>query len=111
MGVLLTGLALLGGTRADALRPPLEKQFFDYFNERCVAGLKIEAEKAGKNPDDAPIQKTIGGYCACTSQAVVSFLDAEEIVIFAIDPSKPQVASKMQPYFQGCKDKSRQSAQ
>jgi hypothetical protein len=98
------------GASADSLRPPLEKQFYDYFNDRCVAGLRIEAEKAGKNPEDLPIQKTIGSYCSCTSQAVVSFLDAEEIVIFAIDPAKPQVAAKMQPYFQSCKDKSRQAA-
>lgn len=98
------------GAHADGLRPPLEKQFFDYFNDRCVAGLRIEAEKAGKNPDDTPIQKTIGSYCSCTSQAVVSFLGAEEIVIFAIDPAKPEVAAKMQPYFQSCKEKSRQAA-
>jgi hypothetical protein len=111
---LLAGAALSSGTaglaHADTLRPPLEKQFFDYFNGRCVAGLKIEAQKAGKSADDGAIQKTIGSYCSCTSQAVVSFLDAEEIVIFAIDPTKPQVASKMQPYFQSCKEKSRQAA-
>lgn len=109
MSALLAGLAVSSIAQADTLRPPLEKQFFDYFNDRCVAGLRIEAEKAGKNPEDAAIQKTIGGYCACTSQAVVSFLGAEEIVIFAIDPAKPQVAAKMQPYFQDCKDKSRQA--
>ena len=106
---LLAGSILSGGAGADTLRPPLEKQFFDYFNDRCTAGLKIEVEKAGKNPSDDAIQKTIGGYCSCTSQAVVSFLGAEEIVIFAIDPTKPQVASKMQPYFQSCKEKSRQA--
>lgn len=114
MSAFLAGIALTGGmtgmAHADTLRPPLEKQFFDYFNDRCVAGLKIEAEKAGKNAADDAIQKTIGSYCSCTSQAVVSFLDAEEIVIFAIDPTKPPVASKMQPYFQTCKDKSRQAA-
>ncbi len=98
------------GAGADELRPPLEKQFFDYFSARCVAGLRIEAERAGKDPEDVPIQKTISSYCSCTSQAVVSFLDAEEIVIFAIDPAKPQVAAKMAPYFQSCKDKSRQAA-
>ena len=114
MNALLAGAALSGGmagaVQADTLRPPLEKQFFDYFNDRCVAGLRIEAEKAGKNAADDKVQKTIGSYCSCTSQAVVSFLDAEEIVIFAIDPTKPPVAEKMQPYFQGCKDNSRQAA-
>ena len=113
MSVVLAGAGLSGGVsgavQADTMRPPLEKQFFDYFNDRCVAGLKIEVEKAGKNAGDDAIQKTIGSYCSCTSQAVVSFLDAEEIVIFAIDPTKPPVASKMQPYFQSCKDKSRQA--
>lgn len=110
MGALLAGALISNAAGADTLRPPLEKQFFDYFNDRCVAGLRIEAQKSGKNPEEPAIQKTIGGYCACTSQAVVSFLGAEEIVIFAIDPTKSPVAGKMQPYFQDCKDKSRQPA-
>ena len=51
-----------------------------------------------------------GKYCACTSQAVVSFLSAEEIIAFANNPEQEPASSKMRPYFQGCLERARTKA-
>jgi hypothetical protein len=88
------------------LRPPLEKQFFDYFSGQCVSALENQAKSKGKKLDQGDLEKNIDNYCKCTSQAVVSYLDAEEIIAFAIDPEKDPAASKMKPYFASCQGKS-----
>lgn len=90
---------------ADNLRPPLEKQFFDYFNNQCVTALETQAKARGKKLDQNKLGENINGYCACTSQAVVSYLDAEEIISFAVNPEKEPASSKMKPYFEQCAGK------
>jgi hypothetical protein len=49
-------------------------------------------------------------YCACTSQAVVSYLDAEEIISFATNPEQEPAASKMRPHFVECQERARKKA-
>jgi hypothetical protein len=91
---------------ADELRPPLEKQFFDYFVGRCTGGMNAEVAASGKDPNDSRVVKFIEQYCGCTSQAIVSYLSAEEIISFANDPEKEPASSKMRPYFaEKCKGK------
>lgn len=87
------------------LREPLEKQFFDYFTEQCSAGLVAEAKSMNMDPSQPGVADGIKNYCSCTSQAVVSHLDAPEIIAFANDPTKDPAASKMKPYFQQCHGK------
>lgn len=98
-------LAPFSPAAADGLRQPLEKQFFDYFRGRCVAGMNAEVKVAGKDPEDSAIAEAIDRYCACTAQSVVSYLDAEEIIAFANNPEQEPAASKMKPYFAGCQGK------
>jgi hypothetical protein len=100
-------LAVVGGTpaAADNLREPLEKQFFDYFAKQCSDGLVAEAKAMNMDATQASVADGITRYCACTSQAVVSHLDAAEIIAFAVDPSKDPAASKMKPYFEQCHGK------
>ncbi len=86
-------------SQAEELRPPLEKQFFDYFARQCTAGMNAEIVSTGKNSKDAKVASGIEKYCSCTSQAVVSYLSAEEIISFAQNPEKEPAASKMRPYF------------
>lgn len=86
-------------SQAEELRPPLEKQFFNYFSDRCTGGMNAEIAASGKNPKDVKVAKAVQQYCSCTSQAVVSYLSAEEIISFAINPEKEPAASKMRPYF------------
>jgi hypothetical protein len=96
-------LVLIGNpVLADSLRPPLEKQFFEYFKARCGLGMQAEIKAAGKDPNEPKIADAIGRYCACTAKAIVSYLSAEEIVSFATDPEKEPAAGKMKPYFRSC---------
>lgn len=90
---------------AAELRPPLEKQFFDYFLAACSDGLVAEAKARNMDATRADVVKGIGNYCSCTSQAVVSHLDAGEIIAFAINPTQEPVAEKMKPYFERCSGK------
>ena len=90
---------------AEELRPPLEKQFFDYFNDRCEMGMNAEIKATGKNPQDSMIADAVNRYCACTAQAIVSYLSAGEIIAFANNPEEEPAASKMKPYFVGCHGK------
>ncbi len=90
---------------ADNLRPPLEKQFFDYFARQCSDGLLAEAKAMNMDAAQAGVAEGIERYCACTSQAVVSHLDAPEIISFAVDPTREPAAGKMKPYFEQCHGK------
>lgn len=86
---------------------PLEKQFFDYFTQRCEAALEAEWRAADLDPNNPDAREVLGKYCACTSQAVVSFLTAEEIIAFATNPEQEPAAGKMRPHFQACQDRVR----
>jgi len=90
---------------AEELRPPLEKQFFDYFTTQCVSALETQARSQGKKLDQGNLGDSIGNYCKCTSQAVVSYLSAGEIIAFANDPEREPAASKMTPHFAKCQGK------
>lgn len=102
--IILFAVAVAAPVRAE-LREPLEKQFFDYFATQCNAGLVEEAKSMNMDPSQAGVAEGIKSYCSCTSQAVVSYLDAAEIIAFAIDPTKDPAASKMKPYFEKCHGK------
>jgi hypothetical protein len=91
--------------RADELRPPLEKQFFEYFAGQCESALETQAQSRGKKLDQGGLGDSIKKYCACTSQAVVSHLSAGEIIAFANNPESEPGASKMKPYFAQCQGK------
>ncbi len=90
---------------ADELREPLEKQFFDYFAKQCQSALETQARSQGKRLDQGNLQQSIDNYCACTSQSVVSYLDAGEIIAFANNPEAEPAASKMKPLFAKCQGK------
>lgn len=95
----------VASANAESLRAPLEKQFFDYFAKQCSDGLAAEATSMNMDPSQPAVAEGINRYCSCTSQAVVSRLDAGEIIAFANDPSKEPAASKMKPYFAQCHGK------
>lgn len=102
---LVLAVAFVAPSFADELRPPLEKQFFDYFNGQCVTALETQAKSKGKKLDVGNLGESIHNYCGCTSQAVVSYLSAEEIIAFAVNPEAEPAASKMKPYFESCQGK------
>jgi hypothetical protein len=89
---------------------PLEKQFFDYFARRCETALAAEWKAANLDPNNPEARGVLGKYCACTSQAAVSFLTAEEIVAFANNPEQEPAAGKMRPHFQQCQERARKKA-
>jgi len=99
-------LASASPVAADTLRPPLEKQFFDFFQAQCVVGLEAEAMSMNMDPTQESVAAGINNYCACTAQAVVSHLTAEEIISFGVNPEKEPAAGKMRPYFEQCHGKS-----
>jgi|SRR5688572_3861787 hypothetical protein len=103
------GLALLC-TAPAAADEPLEKQFFDYFTQRCEAAMEAEWNAAKLDPTNPEAQAVMGKYCACTSQAVVSFLSADEIISFATNPEQEPAASKMRPHFIQCQERARKKA-
>ena len=108
--LLLPGL-LASSPVAAAEHVPLERQFFDYFNDRCVQSMNGQLQQQSKDPQAAPYRDGIASYCSCTAQALVSWLDAGEIVQFAEDPTLEPGASKIRPYFLACRDKVRQAIQ
>jgi hypothetical protein len=105
--IIALSMLLLGSNvaLADSLRPPLEKQFFDFFAQECVAGMEADAKSMKLDVSSPAIKEGIDRYCSCTSQAVVSYLDPKEIISFANDATKDPVASKMKPHFDRCKGK------
>ncbi len=99
--------ALMGGASAAWADEPLEKQFFDYFTQRCERAMEAEWTAANLDPTNPEAHGMMVKYCACTSQAVVSFLNAEEIISFAYNPEQEPAASKMRPHFIECQDRAR----
>ncbi|MGH6894554.1 MAG: hypothetical protein ACREEP_20085 [Dongiaceae bacterium] len=100
-GAFALGLVLTCASPASA-NEPLEKQFFDYFTQRCERAMEAEWNASNLDPSNPEAQAVIVKYCACTSQAVVSFLSAEEIISFANNAEKEPAASKMRPHFIEC---------
>ena len=94
-----------------AANEPLEKQFFDYFAQRCEAAMDAEWKAANLDPANPEAHEVMVKYCACTSQAVVSFLTAEEIISFATNPEQEPAASKMRPHFVECQERVRKVAE
>ena len=92
-----------------AANEPLEKQFFDYFTQRCEVALEAEWRAADLDSDNPEARQVLGKYCACTSQAVVSFLSAEEIIAFANNPEQEPAAEKMRPHFVACQERVRKN--
>lgn len=109
-GAFALGLVLMCTSPASA-NEPLEKQFFDYFTERCERAMAAEWTAANLDPANPEAHDVMVKYCACTSQAVVSFLNAEEIISFASNPEKEPAASKMRPHFIECQDRVRKKAE
>ena len=107
---LVLGFALLCAAPA-AADEPLEKQFFDYFTQRCEAAMEAEWKAANLDPDNPEAHEVMVKYCACTSQSVVSFLNAEEIISFATNPEQEPAASKMRPHFVECQERARKKAE
>jgi hypothetical protein len=102
-------IVLCAGPAAAA--EPLEKQFFDYFTQRCETAMEAEWRAANLDPDNPEAHEVMVKYCACTSQAVVSFLNAEEIIAFATNPEQEPAASKMRPHFVQCQERARKAAE
>jgi hypothetical protein len=107
---LALGFGLLWAAPA-AAGEPLEKQFFDYFTERCEAAMEAEWKAANLDAENPQAQVVVEKYCSCTSQAVVSFLSAEEIIAFANNPEQEPAAGKMRPYFTSCQERVRKAAE
>src|SRR6185437_1781093 len=105
------GLMLLLACAASASADePLEKQFFDYFTQRCEAAMEAEWRAANLDPANPQAHEVMTKYCACTSQAVVSFLNAEGLVAFATDPEQEPAAGKMRQHFVECQERARKKA-
>ncbi|MEZ5829997.1 MAG: hypothetical protein R3D05_02315 [Dongiaceae bacterium] len=102
----MLGLLLTVATSASA-GEPLEKQFFDYFTARCEAAMEAEWKAAKLDPENPQAHEVMVKYCSCTSQAVVSTLNAEELISFATNPEQEPAASKMRPLFVECQERAR----
>ena len=110
MRVVLALAFLLTGATCASAGDPLEKQFFDYFTLRCEAAMEAEWKAANLDPTNPEAHEVMAKYCTCTSQAVVSFLSAEEIISFAGNPEQEPAASKMRPHFVDCQERARKKA-
>jgi hypothetical protein len=86
---------------------PLEKQFYDYFTAQCEKAMKDEWAAQNLDPDNPAAHAVMVKYCSCTSQSVVSYLTAEEIIAFAVNPDAEPAASKMTPHFVECQERAR----
>lgn len=96
---------------AASANEPLEKQFFDYFAQRCERAMEAEWTAANLDPSNPAAHGVMVKYCTCTSQAVVSFLSAEEIISFAGNPEQEPAAGKMRPHFVECQEWARKVAE
>ena len=103
-------MLLLACAMSASADEPLEKQFFDYFTQRCEGAMEAEWKAANLDPNNPEAHDVMVKYCACTSQAVVSFLNAEEIISFATNPEREPAASKMKPHFVECQERARKKA-
>lgn len=88
-------------------KEPLEKQFYDYFAASCQKAMKAEWEAQKLDVNNPAAHAVMVKYCSCTSQSVVSYLSAEEIIAFATNPEQEPAASKMKPRFLECQDRAR----
>ena len=104
------GFLLVGAAGAFAAEP-LEKQFFDYFSRQCEAAMEAEWKAANLDPANPEAHEVMSKYCTCTSQAVISFLSAEEIIAFATNPEQEPASSKMRPHFVECQERARKKAE
>jgi hypothetical protein len=86
---------------------PLEKQFYDYFTASCEKAMKAEWAAQNLDPDNPAAHAVMVKYCSCTSQAVVSYLNAGEIIAFATNPEQEPAAGKMKPHFLECQERAR----
>lgn len=86
---------------------PLEKQFYDYFTASCETAMKDEWTAQQLDPENPAAHAVMVKYCSCTSQAVVSYLSAEEIIAFATNPEAEPAAGKMKPHFIECQERAR----
>jgi hypothetical protein len=111
MRFALAMIFLLTGATSASAADPLEKQFFDYFTQRCEAAMEAEWKAADLDPANPEAHEVMSKYCTCTSQAVVSFLGAEEIIAFASNPEQEPAASKMRPHFIECQQRARKKAE
>jgi hypothetical protein len=110
MRLALALVFLLTGATFAWAADPLEKQFFDYFTQRCEAAMAAEWKAANLDPANPEAHEVMNKYCTCTSRAVVSFLGAEEIIAFATNPEQEPAASKMRPHFVDCQERARKKA-
>ena len=92
---------------AASANEPLEKQFYDYFTASCEQAMKAEWTAKNLDPNNPAAHAVMVKYCSCTSQSVVSYLNAEEIIAFATDPEQEPAASKMKPHFLECQERAR----
>jgi len=90
---------------------PLEKQFYDYFTATCEKAMKAEWAAQNLDPDNPAAHTVMVKYCSCTSQSVVSYLSAEEIIAFAVNPEQEPTAAKMRPHFVECQERARKIAE
>jgi hypothetical protein len=111
MRIALALVFLLTGAASASAGDPLEKQFFDYFTQRCEAAMEAEWKAANLDPANPEAHEVMTKYCTCTSQSVVSFLSAEEIIAFATNPEQEPAASKMRPHFVECQERARKKAE
>ena len=86
---------------------PLEKQFYDYFTASCEKAMKAEWEAQKLDVNNPAAHAVMVKYCSCTSQSVVSYLNAAEIIAFATNPEQEPAASKMKPHFLDCQERAR----
>ena len=104
--LLLISAALIAATSASA-NEPLEKQFYDYFTASCEKAMKAEWDAQKLDANNPAAHAVMVKYCSCTSQAVVSYLNAGEIIAFATNPEQEPAASKMKPHFVDCQERAR----
>jgi hypothetical protein len=106
LGLFLV-IAISGAASPASANEPLEKQFYDYFTAGCEKAMKAEWEAQKLDANNPAAHAVMVKYCSCTSQAVVSYLNAGEIIAFATNPEQEPAASKMKPHFLDCQERAR----
>jgi hypothetical protein len=104
---LLMMLAAIGVCPIASANEPLEKQFYDYFTASCEKAMKAEWAAQNLDANNPAAHAVMVKYCSCTSQSVVSYLNAAEIIAFATNPEQEPAASKMKPHFLDCQERAR----
>lgn len=104
---LFAAVAIYTAAGPASANEPLEKQFHDYFSGTCERAMKAEWTAQNLDPENPAAHAVMVKYCSCTSQAVVSYLTAEEIISFAVNPEADPAAAKMKPHFIECQERAR----